>query len=93
VPTTSPVTVADSHLRWPIRLFGRAIFRLITASGGDYVSTQQPDFFDATGQPVALTAELMPGSVIRIEHDDHGALKSIQLLAPVYQNPFATGPP
>ena len=88
MPVTPPTTVIASHLRWPIRLFSRVIFRLIVEDG-DFVSANSPTFFGQTGQPVTLTAELAAGSRIRVEHDGRGTMLAVQLLNPLFENPFA----
>ena len=89
MPTSSPVRVVACHIRSPLRVYGRVVYRLLTADGGDFVSANPPEFFNATGQPVVLTAELATGSVVRVEHDGRGAMAAVQLIAPLYQNPFA----
>ncbi len=88
MPVTPPVRITSCHIRWPLRVYGRVIFRLFTADGGDFVSARHPTIYGPTGQPTTLNADLAPGSLVRVEHDA-GALRSIQLLTPIFDNPFA----
>jgi hypothetical protein len=89
MPVTPPVRVTICHIRWPLRVYGRVIFRLFTADGGDFVSARHPTVYDPTGQPTALAADLAPGSIVRVEHGERGALRSIQLIDAKFANPFA----
>jgi hypothetical protein len=85
---TSPCRVVASHVRWPLKLAGLTIYRLVTDSG-DFVSVTCPDVFDHAGLPSVLTAELMPGSAVRVQTNDAGAMTAVQLIRPIYQNPFS----
>jgi hypothetical protein len=84
---TSAVCVTASHVRWPLKVGGRVIYRLVT-DAGDFVSASPPDIFDQAGAPTSLPAELAAGSIVRIETNAHGAMVSIQLVGPIYDNPF-----
>ena len=88
---TPPVRVIACHIRWPLKLFGHLIYRLIVeADGGDFVSAKPPDIYDHTGAPTTLNAELAAGSVVRVSLSDDGAtMVAVQLLQPIFDNPFA----
>jgi hypothetical protein len=85
---TPRVAVIASYVRWPYKVAGLTIYRLIT-DGGDFVSASHPDIFDNSSVPTVLTAELMPGSVVRVQTNDTGAMSAIQLVHPIYSNPFS----
>jgi hypothetical protein len=85
---TGETKVISCNVRWPLRLYGRTIYRLIT-DVGDFVSVNPPVFFDQTGQPVALSAELAADSLVRVQHDGHGIMTAVQLIDVQYGNPFA----
>jgi hypothetical protein len=89
VPVTPPIVVVACYLRYPLRVAGRVAYRLVTSNQSDFISSKLPDIFDQAGQPVALTADLAPGSVVRVETDAAGAMVAVQLLKPLYRNPFA----
>jgi hypothetical protein len=89
LPITNEIKVVACHIRWPMRLAVRTIYRLITEDGGDFVASSAPDIFDGTGQPIALNRELARGAVVRVEHDGRGGMTAIQLVVPLFVNPFA----
>jgi hypothetical protein len=76
-----PITVLTKVVCWPSR------YREYVT--GDYVSAKPPLICDPTGQPAALNSERAVGSIVRVEHNDRGVLRAVQLLQPAYQNPFA----
>lgn len=86
MPITSPTKVISSYLRWPLRHYRLTIYQLVTEAG-DFASKKQPLIFDQAGAPTTLTADLAPGSLVRVEHDGR-ALRSVQLVVPIYQNTF-----
>ena len=86
MPVTPPTRVIASHLRWPLRHYRLMIYQLVTEAG-DFATRKPPLIFDRAGQPTTLTSDLAPGSIVRVEHDGR-ALRSVQLLTPLYQNPF-----
>lgn len=88
MPVTPPIEVIACHIRWPIKVFGRVIYRLLTHSG-DFASANPPIIFDKTGQPVSLDSELAPGSVVRVQHDGRGVMLAVQLIETQFDNPFA----
>jgi hypothetical protein len=88
MPITPPTTVVASHLRWPLRVYGRTVYRLVT-DDGDFVAAKHPDIFDPTGQPTALSAELATGSIVRVSMNNAGAMTAVQLIAAKFDNPFA----
>ena len=87
MPVTEQTRVTSCHIRWPLRLNGHVVYRLIVADGGDYVSAKPPDIYDTAGQPTTLTAELAHGSLVRVEHNS-GVLRAVQLLDAKFDNPF-----
>jgi hypothetical protein len=89
VPVSPFVTVVACHIRFPLRIHGRLVYRLITQAGDDFVSASSPEIFDPTGAPTALAAELAVGSVVRVETSARGAMTAVQLVKPLYVNPFA----
>ena len=87
MPLTDPTTVLAAHLRHPIRVGGVVYYSLVTEAG-EFRSAIAPDIFDQAGQPVALNAELVVGVIVRVSHDA-GAMRAVQVLKPLYDNPFA----
>lgn len=88
MPITDPIVITSSHLRWPIPIAGQTYYWIETA-GGDFVSRRRPDIYDASGAPTNLSSELAAGSVVRVEADDRRLMSAVQLIAPVYDSPFA----
>jgi hypothetical protein len=88
---TNPTKVISSHIRWPSkRAFGHLIYWLIVENG-EFVSASQPIIYDQNGQPTTLHSEPAPGSLVRVEHDGNGVLKSVQLIDAKFENPFRNG--
>lgn len=86
---TGEMTVVASHIHWPLRLYGRVVYRLLTEHGDFVSATNPPDIFDANGAPTTLMSEIASGSIVRVRHSGHGAMSAVQLVNAKFENPFA----
>jgi hypothetical protein len=82
MPITLPTKVIACHLRWPLKHHRQTVYQLVT-DAGDFVAANPPIVYDKAGAPTTLTADLSPGGILRVEHQD-GVLKSVQLLRPLF---------
>jgi hypothetical protein len=52
-----------------VKVAGRAIHVLEVDSGQRFTSRHRPTVFDASGATVQLEAELLAGSIVRVQYD------------------------
>jgi hypothetical protein len=87
---TEPTVVLASNLRHPIHVSDAVLFYHLITSSGEYAAGNPPDIYDETGAPTLLTAELSRGSIVRVSVADDGAtMTAVQLITPLYDNPFS----
>ena len=86
MPITPPTRVIANHLRWPLRLYCDTVYQLVTEAG-DFVAANPP--IVKAGAPTTLTADLSPGSIVRFEADERRLMTAVQLINPIFDNPFA----
>lgn len=88
MPITLPTKVIACHLRWPLKHHRQTVYQLVT-DAGDFVAANPPIVYDKAGAPTTLTADLSPGSIVRFEADERRLMTAVQLINPIFDNPFA----
>jgi hypothetical protein len=85
---TEPEAIIASHLFYPHRMFGRTRYQIETTTNR-YSSNELPMIRDAGNKPIVLTEEIGIGSIVRLAIGADGLLRAVQVMQPVYADPFA----
>lgn len=89
VPVTEPTKVVAANLRHPIRVSNLVHYYSLITDGGEFSAGTPPDLYDRHGAPTALSSELAAGSLVRVSVSDDGVMVAVQLIEPIYDDPFA----